>query len=243
MSETEPREFHVAFSYASEDRAYVEAVAAALGAVGVRIFYDRFEAVRLWGKDLYDELRAVYRDKADFCVMFVSKHYVKKSWTSHERQSAQARALQASAEYILPVRFDDSEVPGLNTNAAYLDLNSVSPEELSLHIITKLKEGGVFGTSPLQTVAERAAAIVALREQLETITADPDFPPDDPFQFRACPKCGDAHLRRHWGSGGRSGMSTAEVRCSSCGWSELALTSVSLDLVKAKYPDATHGFN
>jgi hypothetical protein len=38
--------------------------------------------------------------------MFVSKEYVEKAWTPHERQHAQDRALYAQEEYILPARFD-----------------------------------------------------------------------------------------------------------------------------------------
>ena len=57
-------EFDVCFSFAGEDRAYVEEVAAKLKSLGVTVFYDRYEQAALWGKDLYVHLDEVYRTKA-----------------------------------------------------------------------------------------------------------------------------------------------------------------------------------
>jgi hypothetical protein len=62
--------------------------------------------------------------------MFVSEHYVRKPWTRHERQHAQARSLVAKDDYILPARFDDTEVPGMTSTVGYIDLRTTSPSEL-----------------------------------------------------------------------------------------------------------------
>ena len=48
--------YDVALSFAGEDREYVDAVASHLQEAGVRVFYDRFEETKLWGKNLYDHL-------------------------------------------------------------------------------------------------------------------------------------------------------------------------------------------
>lgn len=54
QSQLAPRyDYDVTLSFAGEDRAYVEKVAAALYSLGIRVFYDRYEQVDLWGKDLY----------------------------------------------------------------------------------------------------------------------------------------------------------------------------------------------
>lgn len=53
-----PKKFHVALSFVGEDRVYVDAVAKALQAEGVDVFYDKFEEVDLWGKDLYTHHRS-----------------------------------------------------------------------------------------------------------------------------------------------------------------------------------------
>jgi TIR domain len=132
-------QYDVALSFAGEDRAYVEQVAESLRILGVRVFYDGYEEATLWGKDLYIHLREVYQSRSRFTVMFISKHYAAKLWTSHERQSAQARAFAESREYILPARFDDSEVPGLPPTIGYVDIRKKTPSELCKLIVEKLR--------------------------------------------------------------------------------------------------------
>ena len=70
--------------------------------------------------------------------MFISKAYVEKAWTTHERQHAQERALFAQEEYILPARFDDTAVPGMTNTVAFQDLRHTTPQQLVDLIITKL---------------------------------------------------------------------------------------------------------
>jgi hypothetical protein len=130
--------YEVVLSFAGEDRGYVEEVAHALRSNGVSVFYDRYEEVSLWGKDLHDHLDKVYRGSARYCVMFISRHYKEKVWASHERRSAFARALAEKEEYILPARFDDTEIPGLRPTLGYVDLTQKGPEQLAEMIIAKL---------------------------------------------------------------------------------------------------------
>lgn len=132
-------DFDVCLSFAGEQRDYVEQVANLLKMNNVRVFYDRYEQASLWGKDLYEHLNHVYRDCARYCVIFVSTQYAGKQWTSHERKSAQARAVAANAEYILPARFDDTELPGLNSTVGYIDLRTTEPAELVSLLLSKLE--------------------------------------------------------------------------------------------------------
>src|SRR5690348_10215742 len=114
--------YDVALSFAGEDREYVDQVATYLRRAGVEVFYDKYEQVDLWGKDLYEHLSDVYQNRARYTVMFVSRPYAEKLWPRHERRGAQARAFRECREYILPARFDDTEVPGLPKTVGYLDL-------------------------------------------------------------------------------------------------------------------------
>jgi len=131
-------QYDVCLSFAGQNRAYVERVARALRLRGIRVFYDSYERVELWGKDLYSHLDYVYRYAARYCVVFVSKPYASRLWTNHERRSAQARAFAAHKEYVLPVRFDATEVPGLPGTVGYLDLRRLGPTKLAESIIEKL---------------------------------------------------------------------------------------------------------
>ncbi len=131
-------QYDIALSFAGEDRPLVSRVAHYLRDHDVSVFYDEFEEAELWGKNLYVYLRDIYRDRARFTVVFCSRHYADKLWTNHERESAQERAFRESYEYILPVRFDDTEIPGLPSTVAYLDLRKISEEDLLNKILAKL---------------------------------------------------------------------------------------------------------
>ena len=50
MAITSKPDFHVALSFAGEDRRYVERVANALREMGLRVFYDKHEVASLWGR-------------------------------------------------------------------------------------------------------------------------------------------------------------------------------------------------
>jgi hypothetical protein len=130
--------FDIAVSFAGEDRETVQRYCKILSSSGLRVFYDEYERVGLWGANLYDKLDEVYRTKALFCVIFISKHYAAKVWTNHERQSAQARALQENREYVLPVRLDDTEISGIPPTIGYEDLRKISVEKLAEMTVQKV---------------------------------------------------------------------------------------------------------
>lgn len=131
--------YDIALSFAGEDRAYVEKVAKYLTDKGIRVFYDTYEQVELWGKDLYTHLADVYQNKAQYCIIFISKFYKEKLWTSHEMRAAFARAFSSSSEYILPARFDDTEIIGINYTLGYIDLRVTSPKLLADYATKKVR--------------------------------------------------------------------------------------------------------
>jgi hypothetical protein len=71
--------------------------------------------------------------------MFVSQHYAAKAWPSHERRSAQARAIQQQGDFLLPARIDDTDVPGLSPTIAYVDCRRKSADELAALILEKVR--------------------------------------------------------------------------------------------------------
>ena len=130
-------EYDVALSLAGEDREYIEKVADKLDQDDIKVFYDKFEEIDLWGKNLYDHLDDVLRKKAEYCIIFISKFYENKVWTNHERCSAQARAFEEQQEYILPVIFDDTEIPGILPTIGYSDGAKIDPYDLAVMIVEK----------------------------------------------------------------------------------------------------------
>lgn len=129
-------EFDVALSFAGEDRLYVQQVAKFLKSNRLNVFYDEFEEAKMWGKDLAEHLDDIYRNKARYCVIFISSHYANKAWPSHEKRSALARGV-IEKEYILPARFDETEILGIPPSTVYIDLRKKMPEEFGQLIIGK----------------------------------------------------------------------------------------------------------
>lgn len=130
--------FDVALSFAGEDRPVAEELATLLVTRRLRVFYDRFFQSDLWGKDLYEHIADVYTHRSRYCVMVVSHNDLIKKWTTHERKSAQARAFAQGPEYILPLRLDDTELPGLPPTVGYIDYRTHSVTEVVGLILQKL---------------------------------------------------------------------------------------------------------
>lgn len=152
----------VALSFAGEQRAYVRRVFSELSKLGVDAFYDEDQVGALWGEDLTEHFQHVY-STAQYVVMFISADYVGKAWTKHERRTAIGRSIQEDSAYILPVRFDNAEVPGLNANAAYLEASKYSPEQLAEIICKKLVSQG-YKTFPLQASPVRGTTGSPVRQ-------------------------------------------------------------------------------
>ena len=135
-------DFDVALSFAGEQRDYVRAVASELTKNGIRVFFDEDNEIALWGKNLAEELQRIYMTASNVVVMFVSDDYARKSWPIHERQSAIARAINERREYILPARFDNTMLPGLDPSLSYLPLENRPPAKLAENIMAKLVQLG-----------------------------------------------------------------------------------------------------
>jgi hypothetical protein len=136
----EPTAFDVAISFARPQRDIAEAIATKVRDAGFEVFYDAFHPEQLWGKDLAVFFDQVFRRKSRYCVIVVSRDYVDRDWTNHERQSAVSRAIkERGKEYILPVKVDDDvELPGVPDTIGYVSLKQYSIEQIGELLIAKL---------------------------------------------------------------------------------------------------------
>jgi hypothetical protein len=130
--------YDVAFSFSVNDREYVDNVAKILKENGIKVFYDKFEEINLWGKDLGLHFDYVYRKAAKYCVIFISTSYKETIWTNHEIKTAISRAIESNEEYILPVRFDNVEIEGIRPTLGFIDLRNISPSQFAEKVIFKL---------------------------------------------------------------------------------------------------------
>jgi hypothetical protein len=89
-------------------------------------------------------------------------------------KSAQARAFQENREYLLPARFDDTEIPGLLPQIAYVDLQSMDPQAPAELIYQKICSDGPVRQPVTQQIdpgleKELADAVVLAEDYLAPI--------------------------------------------------------------------------
>jgi hypothetical protein len=185
---TQKFKYDVAVSFAGEDRALVEEFVNILASNHVSVFYDSWERAELWGKDLYQYLDTIYGQAAQYCVIFISGNYVKKAWTKHELRSAQARAFAQNSEYILPIKLDDTELPGLPGTVAYIDVRHTKLDEVARVLLEKLDVSnrpnikGITDRIKSSNPAERVGALteVAVFQLSELLELSIDSMLNDP---------------------------------------------------------------
>jgi hypothetical protein len=129
-------EYDVALSFAREDREVAEELAEMLRARNRKVLLDESQSVELGGGDFTTHIAELYRTKARYCVVLLSRHYPLKAWRESERTSVQQRSLRDANEYILPLQLDDTEVPGSQEIKGYTDLR-----RSSLEAVVDLLEG------------------------------------------------------------------------------------------------------
>lgn len=188
--------YDVAISFAGEQRTEARQIADCLTKRGLTVFFDEYEDAQLWGKNLYDHLSRVYHEEARYCIVLVSRAYAKNVWPNHERQSAQARALQEKdTEYILPVRFDRTELPGLLPTVAYLDFEKYGSNGICDAFSRKIGKPvlGVRARPSPKLIVNSSKLVLVLDRRSNTIAYIPanraswgareisfEFEPDDP---------------------------------------------------------------
>lgn len=138
-------DFDVAVTFAGEDRAFVEAVVSQVKANGFTVFYDEDAKAEMWGADLPEYFADIYERRSRFAMMFVSAHYAAKAWTRLERRSVLARAMQDSSPYLLPVRLDSTELPGVRSTIGYLDGITETPSGVARALAAKLGSPAASG--------------------------------------------------------------------------------------------------
>lgn len=135
-----PHHFDVAITYAGSDRAIAKDIADRLVNFGLVVFYDRYYPEHLLGEDLAETFDDIFRHRASFCVMLISKAYADREWTRHERRSALARAVgEKGKAYILPLRRDSTELPGLPPTLGHLSLDEHDTAEVAEIIYRKVR--------------------------------------------------------------------------------------------------------
>jgi hypothetical protein len=124
--------FDVAFSFAGENRVFVEDIKNELTKQGIKVFYDNDYKSELWGSDLTVELPKKYH-ASRFVALFLDDNYLNKMWTFFERQIIIEKYLKEhGASYILPILLNGfaKPVPGISGLVGYLKADTTADKDL-----------------------------------------------------------------------------------------------------------------
>ncbi len=116
----EAEAYHVFVSYRSTDRPWAMSLVARLEGAGLRVFIDQREL--LPGDYLAAQLEsALSRSRA--AVVLVSKGWLESPWCQQEANVLVKRAVEDKTFKLVPLRLDDSAMPGLLDTRVWLDFN------------------------------------------------------------------------------------------------------------------------
>jgi hypothetical protein len=132
------KRFAISFSFPGDRRDYVQEIVWELRRSMPRdkIFYDRHFESELAGPNLSARLQRIYENESELVVVFISAEYQSKEWCGLEWRAVQDMIKKRRDEDILPMRFDDTDVPGLFSIDGYIDVRDRDPENVA-HIILK----------------------------------------------------------------------------------------------------------
>jgi serine/threonine protein kinase len=132
-------DWDIAFSFANEDRRVVEEIVQNLKKKGLKIFYDFDHQSKLWGEDLPSFLENVYTKQAKFCVIVISQSYPHKNWAWFESRYALSREITQRHPYILPLRLDDTKIPGIPHTIGIIDIRRNNVSEITKMLVEKVR--------------------------------------------------------------------------------------------------------
>jgi hypothetical protein len=194
---------HVFLSYVREDAAAVDALQQALESAGVRVWRD---TVNLWpGEDWRAKIReAITGDALVFIACFSSHSTARsKSYQNEELVVAieQLRQRRPHDPWLIPVRFDDCEVPDFDLGAG--------------RTLASVQRVDLFGAGRDPATGRLVAAVLRMLRQAAAGVPSPDPAPPRPSRDAHEPSAVAGHVclvaERFRGAGGRAGWPAANL--------------------------------
>jgi hypothetical protein len=105
-------------------------------------------------------------------VVFVSAEYAARDWIRLERRAALARAARERREYVLPARFDDTQLPGLLPDVSYVDLAHKNSAAVRCHDRSQAGRLETAAVAELRALAAGRADLLA--EVADILDGTPD---------------------------------------------------------------------
>ena len=206
------KRFAIALSFPGERRDFVAQVAECLAEqVGrERVLYDSYYEAEFARPDLDTHLQRLYHDESTLIAVFLCAEYERKDWCGLEWRALRDLIKRRQSDSIMPLRFDNTEIPGLFSTDGYVWIGA-------------------------GRARAEIAGVIYRRWQLNQAQADPDpdpppepsADPDNPFapgpppcrppSWAAGRSCANWSWRHGRAAGCRWSVSGAWARHRSCG--------------------------
>lgn len=135
------KRFKIALSFPGERRDFVEQVAARLAdKVGRdRVLYDQYYEAEFARTDLDTHLQHLYHDESELIAVFLCADYERKEWCGLEWRAVRDLIKKRQASTVMPLRFDNTEIPGLFSTDGYVWIGGRSPQEIADLILQRME--------------------------------------------------------------------------------------------------------
>jgi general stress protein CsbA len=134
------KRFQVALSYPGEVRDRVSGIASILERTLARdaIFYDKWYAGELARPNLDLHLQDIYKRDSELLVIVLCAEYEAKDWCGLEWRVVRDLIKHREADRIMLLRLDDAPISGLLSIDGYLDIATLSDEQVANLILSRV---------------------------------------------------------------------------------------------------------
>ena len=140
LSPMSTQRFKIALSFPGEHRSFVEQVASKLAhEVGrYQVLYDRYYEAEFARPDLDTYLQRLYHDESELIAVFLCADYERKEWCGLEWRAVRDLIKKRKASTVMPLRFDNTEIPGLFSIDGYVWIDKRTPEQIADLILQRM---------------------------------------------------------------------------------------------------------
>ncbi len=134
------KRFRIAFSFAGEQRDFVEQVAALLAERfgEAAILYDKYYEAEFARARLGRHLPKLYHEQSELVVVVICRDYPNKEWCGLEWDAIFDLLKQRREGEVMLSRFDHATIEGLYSDAGYVELDDKTPEQAARLILERL---------------------------------------------------------------------------------------------------------
>jgi len=130
-------EYHFAISFAGKYRTHLRNLYKALRKRRYKVFFDEIYKSEMAGEDLEEYLTKIFKYKAEFIVIFVSKEYKKRFYTNEVEKKAIIDR-EYFQDCIVQLKYDNIELDEKLKNTFYIDLTHKKIEQINWEEIAKI---------------------------------------------------------------------------------------------------------